>query len=1287
MDGCPLRTLLYNAYLLHGIQRLDNNAQGDMVQIIAAFKEGQKEMLKRNKRREELAQLEPMPWRAHRAIAEKMARKLSKHIRIRKSLGCPCKDGVISRTCDKVWSPQRWYQWWTGKLRRKGYADHQAKRHVDVILESFYEAPEPQVSAPKRGMRMCSQNFNSLNQNGFSFFEGLDPGIDVVAGQESRLGKGQWTMRKHCDWKLVDFPREDTSGGTCFLLRNNLIFESLKPFWRRLRGAANQPGVEWVWVKVKMENGWLYMASVYAPVSTTVPKSREAALILREQVDAFLQEDDCVGVLVSGDFNATWYPESVTLRRNMGSSGSTPRGKGREWRAALTGGSVVVNDSLIRPDDEAAVDPSIWATRLGTNNNQSTLIDYGVWFGPADKVTSVSMKNVEGPDHRSLVVELNDLCAPTVELEHFNFSRLQDEAVRENFQIGLTEALAALVDPPYDEWMATLKQVLREVCGVRRRRSRLKCSHNKWWSCKLGQLTSRKKKWQRLKWRLANRGLDLDVINQKLKIIKKRIRRELSKAQERYWRNIKEQWDLKGESMGQAFGILRRSQRKGADVQHSRRDMEASWSEVFSPAPPQDCQEDEARHALNQINWDNFPEDVLIDVDELSMWIAKLPNGKASGGDGIPNEVLKALPDAARELLCTYFNHMLRDPTTIPVDWYTSLVVMIPKEEDPAPLDYRPITLLSCVAKCLEKVLWERIKLLNIQLHFNQGGFVEDRGCPEQGWLLKIVSDALRAANVTGVALFLDIVKAYDCVPHHILIRRLREDFPTLPHYIVLFCFKWIQGHVRQILVDGSPAADLAVGRGLPQGSILAPFLFNCFINCLITRLKQALEGIQVNFRQLLAGDLYELLCKVLGFADDLCVTAMSSEDLQRALDVCESWARENGIRFNPSKCKFMNIGKATPSVRQWALSLADEQLECAKRFKYLGVMYSASKRYKFLDSTRFLEVIRDVELKRKFVIYDSCHGCPLFVGLVIISLRWLPQLLYGAELFPVNSGRTNLNHQSIWGSLGKRVLGAYRTDSTAAVLTFLGLRDIADYRNKRIIKFTLKMLTCRFDELRIPMLAVLDSELPWAMDIKQELHRARNHGMFVVHDANQDDHGANLLEDWDLNNLGAHLGSFADHEEMNEFFKRLMKVYNKQWELQKPRPHPAVWHAPINGHIAFRFLSGRFQPLDQQPAGAAPDNCVLCEEPWGDTPSHLPVCADGKVQAILNLGMQKCGLDHGNALSREAFVAFLKEPTTQRFNRLGVAPEMWESVCKTLRNLWHLRTRQWKRNRGLWIS
>ena len=1293
LDGCPLRSLLFNAYLLHGHSCRDSNTGIEMREIYKAFQDAKRKVAKRKKREEQLASLQPMTWRAHREIAEKMAYRLHRHTTKCHSLVSPCKHGVISHACDQVWSRGRWHQWWTSRLRRKGFLDRNAHKHVQEILDTFCPTEEPKPACPKRGLRTCSQNFNSLNQNGRSFLDGLDRGMDVIAGQESRLGTGKWNMQKHYDWKLVDFPRDDTSGGTCFLLRDNLIFESLKSSWRRLPGANGQPGVEWLWIKVSMENGWMYMASVYAPISTTVPLSREAALTLRAQIDEFRMKEDCVGVMIFGDFNSTWYTTNVTNRRNMGSTASNVLGKGREWRDALSGGSVVVNDSLIRPNDEESIDPSCWASRLGTNNRKSTLIDYGVWFGPEDKVRSVYMRDVDGPDHRTLVVELKDLCTPTVALEHFQFAKLQDEEVLQVFQTQLTEALDNLDHPSYDEWMATLKRTLREVCGVRRRRSRLYCSQNKWWSRKLKELTKKKKTWLRRKWRLARRQLDLDLINEKLVFIKRRIRKELSRAQSKYWRTIKEGWDRGGESLKQAFGILRRSQRKGSDVNHSRQVMEETWSEIISSAPPEDCQEGEAEEELNQAIWDAFPAEAHITPEELSNGLKKLPNGKASGEDAIPNEVLKALPEVAVSRLCDYFNGMLENPETIPEDWYKSLVVMIPKEDQPEPLDFRPITLLSCVAKCLEKVLWERIKLLNIELHFNQGGFVLKRGCPEQGWLLKTLSEALRAANGpnhrrgrTGVALFLDIAKAYDCVPHSILIRRLREEFPALPHYFIKFCARWIKGHVRKILVDGSPASELAVGRGLPQGSILAPFLFNCFINCLITRLKEAMDGISVGISRRHADEAYDILCKVLGFADDLCCTAISASDLQRALDVCAEWARENGMRFNPGKCKFMNLGKNDQRVKRWRLTFDEEELEYTAKFPYLGVVYSASLRHKHLDSSRFLEEIRNVELPKKFVIYDACHGCPVFVGVVIISLRWLPQLLYGAELFSVNPTRTNLNHQTVWGSLGKRVLGAYRTDSTSKVLEFLGLRDIADYRNKRIINFTIKMLTCEFDELRNPMLAVLDSELPWAMDVKEQFRIARAKGMFVVHDEDADDNGENLLAGVDFANFGETLSHrFEDREHMNEFFRRVMKVYVKQWELKKPKPHPAVWNAPINGHIAFRFLSGRFQPLDQQPPGEFPDACVLCSAVRGDVPNHLPGCDNVKVQSIISKGMQRCGLDANDAGSRETFVDCLKEPTRQRFSQLGVADDKWEVVCKSMRNLWHLRTQQWKRNRNEW--
>ena len=38
-----------------------------------------------------------------------------------------------------------------------------------------------------------------------------------------------------------------------------------------------------------------------------------AADALRQHVDAFNDEDDCVGVLVVGDFNSTWYDNQALL--------------------------------------------------------------------------------------------------------------------------------------------------------------------------------------------------------------------------------------------------------------------------------------------------------------------------------------------------------------------------------------------------------------------------------------------------------------------------------------------------------------------------------------------------------------------------------------------------------------------------------------------------------------------------------------------------------------------------------------------------------------------------------------------------------------------------------------------------------------------------------------------------------------------------------------------------------------------------------------------------------------
>ena len=142
----------------------------------------------------------------------------------------------------------------------------------------------------------------------------------------------------------------------------------------------------------------------------------------------------------------------------------------------------------------------------------------------------------------------------------------------------------------------------------------------------------------------------------------------------------------------------------------------------------------------------------------------------------------------------------------------------------------------------------------------------------------------------------------------------------------------------------------------------------------------------------------------------------------------------------------------------------------------------------------------------------------------------------------------------------------------------------------------------------------------------------------------------------------------------MQAYIRKVMSAYDSNWERTKPQPHPAVQHAHIHGHIAFRFLSGRFNPRDNSTVYP----CVLCEEPWADNPGHLVRCENAKVQAILLRGMEDCGIQQAD---REEFLTTLAEPSAARCNNLlRLRPRKWDAFFRVMRNLWHVRTREWKR-------
>jgi len=96
-------------------------------------------------------------------------------------------------------------------------------------------------------------------------------------------------------------------------------------------------------------------------------------------------------------------------------------------------------------------------------------------------------------------------------------------------------------------------------------------------------------------------------------------------------------------------------------------------------------------------------------VDELTSAISK-SHESAVGPDDIHYQMLKLLPDAALETLL----HVLNDiwiSSNFPESWRTSTIppVLKPGKDESDPSSYRPIALMSCICKIMERMINDRL--------------------------------------------------------------------------------------------------------------------------------------------------------------------------------------------------------------------------------------------------------------------------------------------------------------------------------------------------------------------------------------------------------------------------------------------------------------------------------------------------------------------------------------------------------------------------------------------------
>ena len=254
----------------------------------------------------------------------------------------------------------------------------------------------------------------------------------------------------------------------------------------------------------------------------------------------------------------------------------------------------------------------------------------------------------------------------------------------------------------------------------------------------------------------------------------------------------------------------------------------------------------------------------------LSKVLSGLHNGKAAGPDALRAEHLKHANPRCSVLLSILFNASLSHGYLPSAFTYSTLIPVIKdKAGDPtSKSNYRPIALLSCLAKVLEKCI------LTVYSDFfsstdHQFGFKAKHSTDLCIFTLKETINFYLESSTPVFTCFLDASKAFDKVCHFTLFSKLyHRGLPILVLRLIIFMYSSQCISVRWGNVQ---SGSFSISNGVRQGGVLSPVFFSIYMDELSHILTDSCVGCTIS----------NVYVNHLFYADDIVLLCPSAIGLQ----------------------------------------------------------------------------------------------------------------------------------------------------------------------------------------------------------------------------------------------------------------------------------------------------------------------------------------------------------------------------------------------------------------------
>jgi Reverse transcriptase (RNA-dependent DNA polymerase)/Endonuclease-reverse transcriptase len=442
---------------------------------------------------------------------------------------------------------------------------------------------------------------------------------------------------------------------------------------------------------------------------------------------------------------------------------------------------------------------------------------------------------------------------------------------------------------------------------------------------------------------------------------------------------------------------------------------------------------------LDQVRQINNMPNMQFYLNDIFEKLSKLKIDKSPGPDSIHPRILKEVAPQITGALKIIFDLSI-STGELPEDWKRSIVSVIHKKGSKSNVsNYRPISLTCIICKVLESLMRDHLMMYFMQNNLfspKQFGFIQGRSTSLQ--LINLVDQWTKSLEEGGQIdiIYTDFEKAFDKVPHKRLLSKLRS------YGVSNAIISWIKGFLcyrkQQVKINGKLSNWMDVSSGIPQGSVLGPFLFVVYINDL--------------------PQLCETDSNLFLFADDTKMYKYIQEevDCESLIKCCQNiynWCNKWLMKLNIDKCKVLTITRSKTEIN----------------YKYgFDTVQSGFLELERVQSMKDLGVYFDSDLSFKEHIYEKINKAYQMIGIVSRNFKGIDKdsfkLIYKSLI------RSQLEYASvIWNPYKKYLVDDLEKVQKRATKLVKGIRKFS-YKERLVY---LQLPTLKFRRIRGDMIEV----------------------------------------------------------------------------------------------------------------------------------------------------------------------------------------------------------------------